>query len=173
MIRKLYTVEFKDQSLAPMMASRLVLNKNPGLRPIEVGEVLRRTMGKVVVSALSEDVVKASSTAQMYGRSLGSEGAIHAMRRMYSNENTDDVILVDAANAFNNLNREAWIHNIKYVCPEIAVYTCNCYANHARLFVRWPGVKISSGDHPGGSNWNGYLLPGNNTIAQHDPHADR
>ena len=135
-IRRICTAEIKDLSLTPLMASRLVpLNKNPGLRPIGVGEVLRRIMGKVVMSTLSEDVVRASSITQMCGRSSGSEGAIHAMRRMYENDNTDAVILVDAANAFNNLNREALIHNIKYVCPEIATYVVNCYANPARLFV--------------------------------------
>ena len=50
------------------MASRLIpLNKNPGLRPIGVGEVLRRVMGKVVMSTLSEDVTTVSSDAQMCG----------------------------------------------------------------------------------------------------------
>jgi len=71
----------------------------------------------------------------MCGHSSGSEGAIHAMRRMYASENTDTVILFDAANAFNNLNREALVHNIKYVCPEIATYVVNCYVITARLFV--------------------------------------
>ena len=63
------------------MTSRLVpLNKNP------------------------EDVTTAPSGAQMGGRRSGSEAAIHAMRRMFQHENLDAVILVDAANAFNNLN---------------------------------------------------------------------
>lgn len=144
LIRKVCSVEVKDSSLAPLLASRLVpLNKNPGLRPIGVGEVLRRIMGKVVMAAFSEDVVRGSSDAQMCGRSSGSEAAIHAMRRMYSNDSTEAVILVDAANAFNNINREALIHNIKYACPEIATYVSNCYANPARLFVIG-GLEISS-----------------------------
>ena len=57
------------------------------------------------------------------------------MKRMFQNNNTDAVILVDAANAFNNLNRKILLHNIRYVCPEIATYVTNCYANPARLFV--------------------------------------
>ncbi|XP_066914550.1 uncharacterized protein [Clytia hemisphaerica] len=100
-------------------------------------------MGKVVMAAFSEDVVRGSSDAQMCGRSSGSEGAIHAMRRMYTNERTDAVILVDAANAFNNINREALIHNIKYICPEIATYVTNCYSSPARLFVVG-GLEIKS-----------------------------
>ncbi|XP_066916388.1 uncharacterized protein [Clytia hemisphaerica] len=62
---------------------------------------------------------------------------------MYSNDSTEAVILVDAANAFNNINREALIHSIKYACPEIATYVSNCYANPARLFVIG-GLEISS-----------------------------
>ena len=128
--------EINDQSLTPLMASRLVpLNKNPGLRPIGVGEVLRRIMGKVVMSVFSKDVADASSSSQMCGRKSGSEAAIHAMRKMFANENTDAVILVDAANAFNNLNRKVLLHNIKYVCPEISTYVTNCYSSSARLFV--------------------------------------
>ena len=67
-----------------LIASRLVpLNKNLGLRPIGVGEVLRRVMGKVVMSTFSEDVTTTSSDAQMCGRSSGSEAAIHGIRRMF------------------------------------------------------------------------------------------
>ena len=66
------------------MASRLVpLDKNPGHRPIGVGQV----MGKVVMSAFSEDVTTTSSDAQMCGQSSGSEAAIHAIRKMFSTKN--------------------------------------------------------------------------------------
>ena len=135
-IKSICTKEINDTSLAPLMASRLVpLDKNPGLRPIGVGEVLRRIMGKVVMSTFSKDVARASSDAQMCGRSSGSEAAIHAMRRMFDNENTDAVILVDAANAFNKLNRNVLLHNIQYICPEVSTYVRNCYTIPARLFV--------------------------------------
>ena len=126
------------------MASRLVpLNKNPGLRPLGVGEVLRRVMGKVVMSAFSEDVTIASSDAQMCGRRSGSEAAIHAMRRMFQHENSDPVIFVDAANTFNSLNRKVFVHNIKFICPEIAAYVNNCYSVPARSFVNG-GLELVS-----------------------------
>ena len=84
LIKKICIKEIDDSSLSPLMASRLVpLNKNPALRPIGVVEVLRRVMGKVVMSTFSEDITTASSDAQMCGRSSGSEAAIHAMRRMF------------------------------------------------------------------------------------------
>ena len=69
-------------------------------------------MGKVVISAFSEDVTTAFSDAQMCGRGSGSEVAIHGMRK-FQEKNSDAVILVNAANAFNNLNQKVLLHNIK------------------------------------------------------------
>ena len=136
MIKSICTESIDDNSLEPLLASRLVpLDKKPGVRPIGVGEVLRRIMGKVVMGVFAEDVTKSSSKSQMCGHKSGSEAAIHAMRRMFQNNNTDAVILVDAANAFNNLNRKVLLHNIRYVCPEISMYVINCYSTPARLFV--------------------------------------
>ena len=93
--KKLCIEEIDNLSLSSLMASRLLpLNKNPGLRPIGVGEVLRRLMGKVMMNTFSEDVTTASSDAQMCGRSSGSEVAIHAMRRMFQHENSDTIIII-------------------------------------------------------------------------------
>ena len=41
----------------------------------------------------------------------GAEAAIHSMRQIFQEDTTDAVILVDAANAFNRLNRQAgYVH---------------------------------------------------------------
>ena len=86
------------------------------------------------MSAFSEDVTPAFSDAQMCGRSSGSEAAAHGMT-MFQDKNSDAVILVDAANAFNNLNRKVLLHNIKFIYPEIATYVNNCYLVPTRLFL--------------------------------------
>ena len=57
------------------------------------------------------------------------------MKGMFQHEKSDTVILVDASNAFNNLNRKVFLHNIKTYCPETAIYLNNCYSVPARLFV--------------------------------------
>ena len=95
------------------------------------------------MSAFSEDVTTACFDGQMCGRSSGSEAAIHAMRRMFQHENSGAVFLVDAANAFNNLNRKVFLHNIKFICPHIATYVNNCYSVTARLFVSG-GLQLAS-----------------------------
>ena len=40
--------------------------------------------------------------------------------------------MVDASNAFNNINREATIHNIKVKCPALAKYVENTYKLHTK-----------------------------------------
>ena len=57
------------------------------------------------------------------------------MRALFAEENTDAVILVDAANVFNNLNRKVALLNISVICPAVAPVLTNCYRENALLFV--------------------------------------
>lgn len=57
------------------------------------------------------------------------------MRDIFDEAETDAVLFIDAANAFNSLNRKAMIHNIKYLCPAMATYLQNCYRTPSRLFI--------------------------------------
>ena len=51
-IKKLCTVENQSTSLEAFLGNQLIpLDKNPGLRPIGVGEVLRRIAGKVILTS--------------------------------------------------------------------------------------------------------------------------
>ena len=57
--RKMCIEETNDSTLEALLAARLIpLDKNPGLRPIGVGEVLRRIIGKAVVTLLRDDITK-------------------------------------------------------------------------------------------------------------------
>ena len=57
------------------------------------------------------------------------------MRDIFQHENTDAVILVDAANAFNRLNRKVALHNVQYLCPPFATVLINTYRIPSRLFI--------------------------------------
>ena len=74
----------------------------------------------------------------------GAEAAIHAMKEIFVSETTDAVILVDADNAFNRLNRQAALHNIQYICPAFATVLINTYRNPTRLFIVGGGEIPSS-----------------------------
>ena len=54
------------------------------------------------------DLQDAVGTIQLCtGQDAGCEAAVHAMERVFADEDTEAMILVDASNAFNCLNRQA------------------------------------------------------------------
>ena len=118
-------------------ACRLVpLDKKPGVRPVGIGEVLRRIVGKAITSVTKKEVVQATAPIQVCaGLAGGVEAAVHALRRIFNDTETDAVILVDADNAFNRLNRQTALHNIQYTCPEMAAYIINTYREPAKLII--------------------------------------
>ena len=126
-------------------ACRLIpLNKNPGLRPIRVGEVLRRIAGKVVMKISQNDVLKAAGSLQVCaGHESGVEAAIHSMHDIFQVEETEAIQLIDAENAFNAINRKVVLRNISWNCPIIATYINNCCCSPANLFIIG-GSKILS-----------------------------
>ena len=145
MIRQLCTEKIElitsneglTSSIEAFLACRLIpLDKSPGVRPIGVGEVLRRIAGKVFMSVVKDDVQETVGSVQVCaGQAGGCEAAIHAMRTVYEDIETDAVLLIDAANAFNSINRTVMLENISRICPIAYTYAYNCYSIHARLFV--------------------------------------
>ena len=88
--------------------------------PIGVGEVIRRIMGKCVMHVTKPDVIDASGSLQVWADlKSGSEVAICAMRNIFEAEGTDAVLLIDASNALNALNRAAALHNIRVLFPNL------------------------------------------------------
>ena len=89
----------------------------------------------MVNARTSSQLVIISSLQLCAGQQAGCEAAVHAMNEIFHEEATDAIILVDASNAFNSLNRNAFLHNIKILCPPMARYVINCYKQKSRLFV--------------------------------------
>ena len=61
--------------------------------------------------------------------------AVHALGSMFEDENTPAVLLVDASNVFNSLNREFALRNIQTICPELATILINTYRDDVPLFI--------------------------------------
>ena len=90
----------------------------------------------IIIIIIKPDVIDASGSLQVCaGHKSGSEAAIHAMRELFEHDNSDAVLLIDASNAFNSLNRAAALHNVRVLCPSIATYAINTYREPARLFI--------------------------------------
>ena len=134
------------------MNARLIpLDKNPGIRPIGIGEVLKRIIGKMISKHAINEIKEAAGPLQACaGHGAGAEAAIHAMRETFEAEETDGVLLIDASNAFNRLNRASALHNVRIICPEVSTFIINSYRQPSRLFI--PGGKeilslITRGDN--------------------------
>ena len=79
------------------------------------------------------------------GQEAGIEVVVYSLKAMYNNEINDAVLLVNASNAFNSLNREVFLHNISYICPVISVFVKNCNSSPSRLFIIG-GKELKSND---------------------------
>lgn len=127
--RRISTTYVDPSGLYPFLASRLIaIDKLPGVRLIGIGEVVRRIVGKAVLSVVRDDILEVAGTDQLCaGQPGGCEGAVHAVRSMFQSVECEAVFFVDASNAFNSLNRRLALLNIQKICPPLATVLINCY----------------------------------------------
>ena len=111
-------------------------DKCSGVRPIGIREVVQRILGKTVLSTFGDEIQEAAGAMQVCaGHQVGSEAAIHAMRKTFEDPNTEAALLVDASNAFNTLNRRVALLNIQKRCPPLAKVLINTNRHHLQLFI--------------------------------------
>ena len=65
------------------------------------------------------------------------------MQDIFTNKDTEAVLLIDAKNALNSNNRMVILHNLNFICPVITTYITNCYITPARLFIIDGGEILS------------------------------
>ena len=74
--------------------------------------------------SLKTEVTETTAPLQTFGGLKGGvESSVHAVRDMYKDDATDCVLLVDAANAFNSLNRAAALQNVGVLCQPLHQYS--------------------------------------------------
>ena len=137
LVRTLASTLVDPNSIDALTCCRLIpLNKNPGVRPIGVGEVMRRVIGKTINWILTEDIQEAAGPLQTAtGLKAGAEAAIRSMRLIFEDPSTEAIILVDASNAFNSLNRKVVLHNIQITCHSFSYFLINTYRNPPRMII--------------------------------------
>ena len=110
--------------------------------PIGICETARRIIAKTVLTIVGEDILDAAGCSQLCaGQPSGTEAAVHAVRLAFQEDDAEAILLVDASNAFNALNRECVLHNIERVCPPLATILINTYREPSEL----SRMAISSG----------------------------
>ena len=125
--RLLATTRVDSDGISALLAGRLIpLDKNPGVRPIGVREVLRRIIAKLILRVTKHRIQECAGSLQLCaGQEAGIEAAVHALRKVFVDDATDGLLLVDAFNAFNSINREALLHNINVLCPALSTVMKN------------------------------------------------
>ena len=140
----------------PPGVSRLVTSANlvvfqkqsSGVRPIAIGEVFRRLVGKVSAKAY-EGVARSAYPQLGVGVKGGAEVAVHTTRSFFY-ANPDAVGLqVDFTNAFGMVDRAAVLSAVKAQCPGIFRWVATCYSAPSTLFYRGSRIPCSSGVHQG------------------------
>ena len=104
---------------------------SPRLRPITVGEIIKRIINKALVHTLKEDIIRSVGNLQVC---TGHETAIHAISQIFNKKDSGAVLLIGASNAFNAVNSKLFLQNVS-ICPKIAFFVRNCYSLPSRLFI--------------------------------------
>jgi hypothetical protein len=85
---------------------------------------------------LKEDIVYASGTLQTCaGIDSGIEAAVHSMATAFQDEKTRAILLVDASNAFNSMNRVRALQTVKSLCPSFYRYLNNTYQTPTHQYI--------------------------------------
>jgi hypothetical protein len=139
--RRLATEYVDPKGLEALLANRgIAIDKCPGLRPVGVGEMVRRIIGKAVMSVTCEKVQEAVGAMQLCGgQPAGVESAIHAMRGFLEDDQSGGILLIDADNAFNRVNRATALWNVQFTCPAMKYILINFYRSPTRIFMNGEG----------------------------------
>ena len=108
------TFYINPKCLSAYCACHLIpLDKHPGVRLIGVEEVVQRIIGKAVMTIIGCDLQQAAGSSQLCaGQMGGCEAAAHAMKQIFDLPEVDGVLLVNAKNAFNELNHQVTLQNV-------------------------------------------------------------
>uniref|UniRef100_A0A1X7TNZ6 Reverse transcriptase domain-containing protein n=1 Tax=Amphimedon queenslandica TaxID=400682 RepID=A0A1X7TNZ6_AMPQE len=145
--------------LRALLASRLIaLDKSPGVRPIGVGETLRRVIGKSICLVTRDDAESVCGSVQLCaGVRCGIEGAIHSVSDLF-HSNDYGSLTMDTSNAFNSINRISLIWNIRILWPRASRFIFNTYRGWSPLILWFADDSTVIGDVSVIRNWFDKLL---------------
>eukprot|EP00731_Ephydatia_muelleri_P014080 Em0007g1390a len=124
----------------------------PDIRPIAVGEVLRRLTGKCLCAVLKQRVIDFFEPIQFgVACPMGSEKVIHGIRacvEKFWNDRDFSVMKVDFKNAFNLVSRDAVLQECANHFPDLLPWVAWCYGSHPFLWHTMGQLTSQSGDTP-------------------------
>ena len=122
-----------------MFSCRLIaLDKQPGVRPIGIGETLQRILGKAVVDLIGDDLAYAFGSKKLAGGvSCGIDGSILGLRELLEKNSSNGLglLLLDAKNAFNSINRSSALLNARTLWSGASTFLYNSYQESSKLVL--------------------------------------
>jgi hypothetical protein len=113
--------------------------KDGGLRPIAIGETLRRITGKAMMHCATDSVNQRLKPFQVgVGVKAGAEVLVHVARQWLGrnkNERSKVLVMLDLKNAFNSIDRSAVRQGIRRTFPAGAPWIDCCYAEDSWLIL--------------------------------------
>lgn len=114
-----------------------LLKKDRSIRPIAVGTVYRRLTAKICVKHIKQSLCKEFQPLQLgFGSQGGCEAAVHALRTFLTNEGCEVLLKVDIKNAFNSLDRNTLLTQVKNKIPFIYNFIWQCYGKPSKLIYK-------------------------------------
>ena len=151
--RRICTCYVDPRGLSSFVACRLIaLDKCPGVRPIGIGETVRRIIGRATARVLSDDIQAAAGPLQLCaGHQSGCESAVHAMHQAFDSSETEAIILVDAKKCIQ-LSKPTSRSEKHPPLVSIIVQNSHQHLPRRRLIIhQWRDPAVAGKYHPRGS----------------------
>ena len=134
---RLATSVISPVDLIAFNGCRLVArDKFPGVRPICIGELMCRVTGRIIVDCIRQDPTSLGGNMHLcLGQKVRIEHDIHSLGHSFNDPENEAVLLIDAKNAFNGLNRRRALENVKAVCPLLHDALQNFYSQPSHLYM--------------------------------------
>lgn len=124
-----------------------------GVRPVAVGETLRRVAAKLLMSEVGKEAASLLIRDGQVGVAVesGADAMIHAVRRFIDAglDANEVVVKVDFANAFNSVDRSLMLAELCDVFPALLGYAVAAYAAPSLLFLKSTTLLSKAGVQQG------------------------
>ena len=123
------------------------------VRPIAVGETLRRLVAKCLCSHVKSEAREWLSPLQVgVAVPLGAEAAVHSSRHcVHAHRNNPDKVFLklDFVNAFNTVDRATVLREVRLRLPAMAPWAEWCYSHHTKLLFQGDALTSEAGVQQG------------------------
>ena len=130
-----------------------LIKKGGGIRPVAVGEIVRRLVSKALLSEVKHMIPAVLGTQQFgVGAKGGSQRVGHLMRRLWQIRNSDPKFCVwkgDFSNAFNAGLRQKILEAVKKHIPALLPWASWLLVQESTLIFREVEIKSAEGSQQG------------------------